>query len=156
MKFNWTSSNIIIVASILLTLFSVSIIYGIITHEASEKEWDVKDIYYKRYENIKLNGKIVKKESIDNDRYSIYTILINTTSVKQHDLRDSLSDYFLFIKGDTAKMVFGLSTSIFVEDSIEINYKGKIVNVYRNNKLTGQYSAPSFSEIYLSKQKQVW
>lgn len=124
--------------------------------DVSYLEMDVKDAYYDNYRNIKLGGKIVKKTSLDNDRYSLYEIDNAQSSVQTHDLRDSLSDYFLVIHGNKAKMVYYMSYTIFVGDSVAIDYEKRQMLIFRKNKLVNEYMTPPFSDYYISMRKKAF
>jgi AAA+ ATPase superfamily predicted ATPase len=143
----------IIVFGALSILCFFIVVFWTIKTSPSHSELESKSVYYDRYSNILLYGKIVDKISIDNDRYSTYFIEVSKSNTQLHDLRDSASNYFLVINGNNAKMVYAMSYSIFVNDSIEINYKNKVMLIFRNGQQIQQYPLPSFSDIYLSMLK---
>jgi len=153
-KFTWDAKKIIIFSIFSLLAFLVIVFFLIRQTVTTKSIAKVKDVYYERYSNIELSGKIVKKISIDNDRYSTYYIKISKSNTNSHDLTDSVGDYFLVVNGDVAKMVYAMSYDIAVDDSLNINYKNKEMLIYRNNKLIKMYPLPSFTDYYLSMQEK--
>lgn len=132
------------------------VIFNVKSTNLSYQETDKKDAYYDAYKNIKLSGKITKKTPLDNDRYSLYEINIAQSSIQNHDLRDSLSDYFLVIHGHSAKMVYYMSYTIFINDSVDIDYEKRQILIFRKNKLVNEYMTPPFSAYYISMRKKAF
>lgn len=139
-----------------LIVLVIFVIFNVKSTNLSYQETDKKDAYYDAYKNIKLSGKIIKKTSLDNDRYSLYEINIAQSSVQNHDLRDSLSDYFLVIHGDSAKMVYYMSYTIFINDSVDIDYEKRQMLIFRKHKLVNEYMTPPFSAYYISMRKKAF
>lgn len=114
------------------------------------------NVYYDRYRNITLSGKIIRKTSLDNDRYSLYEIDIAKSTVEHHDLRDSSSDYFLVVEPRKAQIVYSMSYNIFENDSVEINYGNRKLYLYRKGILLNHYTLPSFLDYYVSMRKKAF
>lgn len=148
---------------IILTLFGLSligfltfIIFSVKRSKGSYQEMDKRDVYYERYQDIRLSGKIVSKTSLDNDRYSLYEIDITQSSVQTHDLRDSTGDYFLIVEPGKAKMVYYMSYTLFNDDSVAIDYEKREMLVFKKGKLVNEYMTPPFSDYYISMRKKAF
>ena len=156
MKLNWTIKTFLIVVVITTIVFFIRMFFSIKQVNISKEKAREKNVYYDRYRNIILSGKIIKKTSLDNGRYSLYEIEIAKSTINQHDLRDSVSDYFLVIDPQRAKMVYSMSYNIFENDSVEVNYGNRKLYLYRKGVLLNHYTLPSFVDYYVSMRKKAF
>lgn len=136
--------------------FLIFVVFSIKRSKVSYQEMDKRDIYYKRYQDIRLSGKIARKTSLDNDRYSLYEIDVAQSSVETHDLRDSTGDYFLIIEPGKARMTYNMSYTLFVDDSVAIDYEKREMLVFRKGKPVNEYMTPPFSDYYISMRKKAF
>jgi hypothetical protein len=156
MKLNWTIKTFLIVVVITTIVFFIRMFFSIKHVNMAKEKAGEKDVYYDRYRNIILSGKIIKKTSLDNDRYSLYEIDVAKSTIEHHDLRDSAKDFFLVIDGEKAQMVYNLSYDIFENDSVEVNYGSRYLYVYRKGILTHSFTVPSFVDYYVSMRKKAF
>lgn len=108
------------------------------------------DKYYSKYD-IKLKGIIANKVEIDS-RYCTYTVKIIECNTEEHDLRGFSYDYYLVIKGDSAKMVDGKYLAQ-IQDSIMINYS-KRTSVVWNKRSRIETPLMTVSPTYRIIRKQ--
>lgn len=146
----------IFITGVLVVIFSGIIAFvlffkGCSANFEERQNWDsLSNLYYSKY-NIVLKGVIVNKVPIDS-RYCTYMIKVLKCNVKEHDVREYNEDYYLIVKGDSAKMVDGVYCGQ-VNDSIFIDYSRNYKIIW-NKKGRFEDELRVFSPMYNDFRKQ--
>lgn len=143
---------ITIIVVLFFALIAMIVLFkGCEANYEERQNWDsLSNLYYSKY-NIALKGVIVKKVPIDS-HYCTYTIKVVKCNVKEHDVREYNEDYYLVVKGDSAKMVDGIYCGQ-VNDSIFIDYS-KNYKITWNKKGRLEDELIVFSPMYDNFRKQ--
>jgi hypothetical protein len=147
--------NVLITVGIVV-FFAIGILFSLFKgcesdYQRDQKAKNVAHQYYSKY-NILLKGVIVSSVPVSNEvpacNYNTFIVNIVKCNVKEHDLREYNTDYYLVIKDDVAKFVYHFSLGS-VGDSIIVDYRKKEQFTWKG-KFTFPYgkSLPLFGGLY--------
>jgi hypothetical protein len=148
-----------IVIGIFISLFIGFGLYNVFKArpEYERRKAEVEKNYYLKY-GIQLKGIIVDKRPVIigvlTSNYFTYSVKIATCNVREHDIREYKEDYYLLIKGDTAKFVNHLNGSGEVGDSISVNYIKGRQYVWLGQEARRGHDLPVFEINYNSLRKK--
>ncbi|MBL7922417.1 MAG: hypothetical protein JNJ40_19025 [Bacteroidia bacterium] len=94
--------------------------------------------YYNKYK-IQLRGKISAIKDIDS-RECLLKITIDKKNIKEHDLRLSNEDYYLYRNNDTAYAIACCTQAFNIEDKVIIDYKTVMMYVVKKDGGWSEYS----------------